>query len=326
MTGHTPVLLKEMQEALAIKDYGVYVDATFGGGGYTRALLVNSTIRVFGLDRDPDAAIRAKEVERDYPDRFCFLQGTFSMLPALLSQQGIEKVDGVVFDFGVSSFQIDEADRGFSFRFEGPLDMRMSKEGMSAADVVNTVPEKELADIIYKYGQEKKSRAIARSICVARKVNKFETTLELANLIKSTIGGRPDAQHPATLTFQALRIFVNNELIEIEAGLKFAENFLKPGGRLVTVSFHSLEDYLVKTFIRARSTRSKKVSRLLPGEKPPVLATFLDLSPKGISPSSAELKNNVRSRSARLRVAERLEGCGINERESKTIRQENCHA
>lgn len=326
MTGHIPVLLTEMKEALALKDQGIYVDATFGGGGYTRALLENSTVRVFGLDRDPDAAVRAQALETTYPDRFCFLQGTFFSLPQLLSQQGIPKIDGIVFDYGVSSFQLDEADRGFSFRFDGPLDMRMSKEGISAADVVNTFPEKELADIIYQYGEERKSRSIAKAICIARNVKKFETTLELATLVKSTIGGRPDAQHPATLTFQALRIFVNNELIEIEAGLSFAEAFLKPGGRLVTVSFHSLEDHLVKTFIRARRTQSKKPSRLLPGEQPPAVATFRDLSPRGIAPSPTELEQNSRSRSARLRVAERLGEEGVNEQAGRIIGRENSHA
>lgn len=304
---HIPVLLNEMIEALQIKPQGVYIDATYGGGGYTHKILDSVDCRVIGLDRDPDARVRAQRTSQEYGDRFTFWQGTFSDLPDLMERHSLQFVDGIVFDFGVSSFQIDEADRGFSFRFDGPLDMRMSQNGPSAADVVNSTPEKELADIIYQYGQERRSRAIAKAICIQRKVKKFETTLELANLVKSIIGGRPDAQHPATLTFQALRIFVNNELIEIEAGLSFTEKYLKPGGRLVTISFHSLEDQLVKSFIRRKSLKVKKQSRLLPGELPPAAPTFIDLYPKGISASEAEMKQNSRSRSARLRAAQRLD-------------------
>lgn len=321
---HIPVLLNEMTEALNLKPQGLYLDATFGGGGYTHKILDAMDCHVIGLDRDPDAVARAQLTQEKYGDRFTFFKGTFSDLPALMSVHSISALDGVVFDFGVSSFQIDEADRGFSFRFEGPLDMRMSLQGPSAADVVNSMPEKELADIIYQFGQERRSRAIARAICIQRKVKKFETTLELANLVKSTIGGRPDAQHPATLTFQALRIFVNNELIEIEAGLSFTEKYLKPGGRLVTISFHSLEDQLVKNFIRQRSLRTKKQSRLLPGELPPLAPTFLDLYPKGISPSEEEMKMNPRSRSARLRAAQRLDGAPM--AIDSTIEEGQCNA
>lgn len=311
MGEHVPVLLNEMLTALNPQESGVYLDATFGGGGYTKAILDAAHCDVIALDRDPDAACRADLMKIKYPDRFQFLRGSFSNLPDLWKKYKLPKLDGIVFDFGVSSFQIDQGDRGFSFRFNGPLDMRMSKEGLSAADVVNTYPEKDLADIIYRYGEERRSRAIAKAIINARKIKLFETTGELASLVKSTIGGRPDAQHPATLTFQALRIFVNNELIEIESGLSFSEKYLNAGGRIVSVTFHSLEDHLVKSFLRERSSRSKTSSRLLPHELPPAPSTFEDLYPKGVSPSEAEINANPRSRSARLRAAERLSPSGV---------------
>lgn len=316
MSEHIPVLLNEMLTALNPQEGGVYLDATFGGGGYTKAILEAAHCDIIALDRDPDAASRADWLNIKYPDRFQFFRGNFTDLQDLWNHHGLPQLDGIVFDFGVSSFQIDQADRGFSFRFSGPLDMRMSKEGISAADVVNTFPEKDLADIIYRYGEERKSRAIAKAIVVARKVKMFETTRELATLVKFTIGGRPDAQHPATLTFQALRIYVNNELIEIESGLLFSENYLKPGGKLVSVTFHSLEDHLVKSFLRERSSRTKTPSRLLPHEIPPAPYTFRDLYPKGLSPSEAEVQSNPRSRSARLRAAVRLSSFGLDRDEA----------
>lgn len=303
---HIPVLLNEMLDALDIKAGGVYVDGTFGGGGYTKAILERADCRVIALDRDPAAIERSKELQKAYPDRLQVVQGTFSELPQILTQLNHEKVDGVVFDFGVSSYQIDTPDRGFSFRFEGPLDMRMSGQGESAADIVNTYDEEDLANLIYIYGEEHRSRRIAKAIVELRKVKPIETTLELANLVKSKLGGRPDAQHPATLTFQALRIKVNNELIEIERGLMFAENFLKPEGRLVTVAFHSLEDRIVKIFLREKAVQKRKQSRLLPGEKVPSPPSFFDLYPKGLSPLESEVSANPRSRSARLRAAVRL--------------------
>ncbi len=300
---HIPVLLTEMLDALAIKDGGVYVDATFGGGGYTRAILDRAQCRVIALDRDPEAVSRAQEMQKTYGDRFQFVSGVFSDLPAIL---GDKKIDGIVFDFGVSSFQIDTPERGFSFRFDGPLDMRMSGQGESAADIVNTYEQDDLANLIYEYGEEHKSRRIAKAIVELRQTKPIETTLDLANLIKSKLGGRPDAQHPATLTFQALRIKVNNELLEIEQGLAFSENYLKPEGRLVCVTFHSLEDRIVKMFLRQRSVPKGKQSRLLPGEIPPPAPTFVDLYSKGVAPSASEIKQNPRSRSSRLRAAVRL--------------------
>lgn len=305
--GHIPVLLHEMLTALAPKDGEVYVDATFGGGGYTSAILEAADCQVIAIDRDPEAAQRAKALLDLYPGRFHFHAGTFSDLPEIMVKAGREYVDGVVFDFGVSSFQIDQAERGFSFRFEGPLDMRMSGEGQTAAEIVNTYSEENLADIIYQYGEERKSRRIAWAIVKARQDKPFETTKELADLIKATVKVPPTAQHPATLTFQALRIYVNNELIEINNGLKYSEKFLADRGRLVAVTFHSLEDRLVKSFIKERTLNKKKQSRLLPFEKPidtPKLPHhFVDLYAKGLGPTDAEVKANPRSRSARLRAA-----------------------
>lgn len=304
--GHIPVLLAEMIKALNVRDKAIYLDATFGGGGYSEAILKHADCQVFALDRDPEAIERAKQLQSKYPQRFHIFKGCFSDLAALATANFWEKFDGIVFDFGVSSFQIDEPNRGFSFRFEGPLDMRMSSSGISAADVVNTFDEEEIANIIYRYGEERKSRRIAAAIVRRRQEKPFETTAELASLIEKLLGRRFDAQHPATLTFQALRIFVNNELMEVESGLNFAEAYLKPSGRLVTVTFHSLEDRIVKNFIRAKATRKKTESRLLPGEVQTAVPIFYDLAPKGIAPEKTEIQTNPRSRSSRLRVVERL--------------------
>jgi 16S rRNA (cytosine1402-N4)-methyltransferase len=314
---HIPVLLPEMLTALSPKEGEVYVDATFGGGGYSRAILEAAPCRVVGFDRDPVAVAKGNALEKEFSERFRMVQGTFSQIKDLLESIGLTKVHGFVFDLGVSSYQLDEADRGFSFRFEGPLDMRMSQEGISAADVVNTYSEQELADIIFRYGEERKSRAIARKIVAFRKQEPFRTTTQLANLVKSVVRGSKDGQNPATLTFQALRIFVNNELIEIDKGLKIAEECLLPGGRLVVVTFHSLEDRLVKQFLKARQGvqkgRSSSWSRHVPDpvETMDLMPTFAQgkgtsARVKGITPSIAELRLNPRSRSARLRSAVRL--------------------
>lgn len=307
---HVPVLLKEMLNHLSPQAHEVYLDGTFGGGGYTKAILDRAPCHVVILDRDPDAIARAHDLSKDYPGRMTILQGSFSELENLWEQVNIPHLHGVVFDFGVSSFQIDEAHRGFSFRFDGPLDMRMSQQGVSAADVVNEYSEKEIADIIYRYGEEPKSRGIARAIVHRRQTQKFETTKDLADLVKQIVRGKPGGAHPATLTFQALRIFVNNELIEIETGLKFAENFLAPGGRLVAVTFHSLEDRLVKVFLKERSA-SIRQSRLLPGEQEITRQpTFKVLQPRGVVPGREEEWENPRSKSARLRSAVRLPRIG----------------
>lgn len=304
--GHIPVLLSEMLTSLNVTSQAVYLDATFGGGGYSEAILRAADCQVYALDRDPQAIARGKLLEEKYPGQFKIFEGCFSDLPRLAVINSWKKFEGIVFDFGISSFQINQPERGFSFRFEGPLDMRMSATGLSAAEVVNTFDEAELADIIYRYGEERKSRRIAGAIVKRRAEQPFTTTADLASFIERLLGRKFGAQHPATLTFQALRIFVNNELSEIESGLEFAESFLKPQGRLVTVTFHSLEDRIVKTFIRARTSRVKKQSRLLPGEIRPEQPLFRDLAPKGISPSAGEVEENIRSRSSRLRVVERL--------------------
>lgn len=295
-----------MLVAFNVHDHATYLDATFGGGGYSEAILKQADCQVFALDRDPQAIERGRLLEQKYPTRFKIFQGCFSDLFQLAAANFWEKFDGIVFDFGVSSFQIDQPERGFSFRFDGPLDMRMSASGLSAADVVNTFEEEDLANIIYRYGEERKSRKIAAAIVRRRQEKSFETTADLALLIEKLLGRKFGAQHPATLTFQALRIFVNNELIEIESGLNFAEAYLKPEGRLVAVTFHSLEDRIVKTFVRAKSLRTKIQSRLLPGEVQTNQPLFEDLSPKGIAPSDEEVRANPRSRSARLRVVRRL--------------------
>lgn len=302
MSGHIPVLRDEMLTALNPQPGEVYIDATFGGGGYTRAILERADCRVIGLDRDPEAIERGHEMMRT-TDRLTMLHGTFRDLPQLLETTGINHVHGIVFDFGVSSFQLDTPERGFSFRFDSPLDMRMSATGLSAADVVNTFSEKELADIIYTYGEERHSRRIARAIVAQRLLAPFTTTQQLADLIKKIV--KKKDHHPATLTFQALRIFVNNELIEIEAALLIAKRILYKGGRLVTVTFHSLEDRIVKTFLRAQARRQASgVSRHLPmmDATPALPAVFKDLYPRGLSPQDAEMRANPRSRSARLRA------------------------
>lgn len=311
---HIPVLLNEMLAALSPQEGAVYVDATFGSGGYSQAILNGADCHVVALDRDPAAIARGNIMEKEFPGRFQILQGTFSQLKNLLSDIGIAQVDGFVFDLGVSSPQIDAPERGFSFRFDGPLDMRMSQEGVSAADVVNTYSEQDLADIIFRYGEEKKSRAIARKIVAARQQEPLLTTQQLANVVKSVVRGTKDGQHPATLTFQALRIFVNNELSEVDQGLKTAEEFLSPGGRLVVVTFHSLEDRLVKQFLKSRqeeASRKHSYSRHLPAPKEmasfaPTFSQAMKIPAKGVTPTEAELRLNFRARSARLRAAIRL--------------------
>ena len=264
---HTPVLLTEMLAALSPHKGNVYIDGTFGGGGYTRAILQTGA-RVIAFDRDPFV--------RQFSDGIDLIQAPFSQM----AQHVHEKVDGIVFDFGVSSFQIDTPDRGFSFQQDGPLDMRMGKGELTAALVLNTYAEKNLADIIYTYGEERSSRFIAKLIVENRP---FHTTKKLADLLAKHLKGKPHL-HPATLTFQALRIYVNDELQEIQDGLTAALSLLKPGGRLVTVSFHALEDRIVKQFFKTHNLES--------------------LYKRVITPSQQEIKLNPRARSARLR-------CGI---------------
>ncbi|HSZ73416.1 MAG TPA: 16S rRNA (cytosine(1402)-N(4))-methyltransferase RsmH [Rhizomicrobium sp.] len=303
--GHVPVMLAEVIEALKPRDGGHYVDGTFGGGGYTRAILEAANCRVLGIDRDPDAIARGQKLAAKYEGRLAHAPGRFSELDALLAQAGETGSDGVVLDLGVSSFQLDEAERGFSFREDGPLDMRMSKEGPSAADVVNTADEATLTDIIANLGEERFARRIARAIIAARPITR---TGELAEIVSRAIGpaAKRFAVHPATRTFQALRIHVNDELGELERGLEAAERVLRPHGRLAVVSFHSLEDRIVKRFLAARAEQSDRGSRHAPETQRQHAATFRIVEAGAQKPTESEIQSNPRARSARLRVGERL--------------------
>jgi len=305
--GHIPVLRDEAIALLAPRDGGIYLDGTFGGGGYTASLLVAATCTVWAIDRDPAAIARGASLAARYGDRLHLLEGRFGDLLDLLKASGIDRLDGAVFDFGVSSYQIDDPARGFSFRSDGPLDMRMSGDGETAAHIVNTRGEAELADILYQFGEERASRRIAAAIVARRVVQKFETTADLAGVIRSVV--RPDKSgiHPATRSFQALRIEVNQELAEIERGLAQAAALLAPGGRLVAVSFHSLEDRMVKRFMQEATGRTAGASRHDPSSIVAAAApSFAALTKGVVTPSEAEIAANPRARSARLRAIERL--------------------
>lgn len=302
---HKPVLVHEVVQGIAPQANEIYVDATFGRGGYTRALLDAANCQVIGIDRDPEAVAAGKALEQEYPQRFRILEGAFSGIEDLLRAANINEVNGIAFDLGVSSPQLDTPERGFSFRHDGPLDMRMSRDGQSAADLVNETREEDLANIIYQYGEERASRRIAKAIVEKRREQPFTRTLELAQLIE-TVVPRRDETHPATKTFQALRIAVNGELDELEQGLQGAENILADGGRLAVVTFHSLEDRIVKNFLRKRAGREARGSRHRPEVAVVQHITFkLDHS-KAIMPASEELRGNPRARSAKLRVATRV--------------------
>jgi len=304
---HIPVLLEEVVAALAPKDGGVYIDGTFGAGGYTVALLEKAHCSVWAIDRDPEAVNRSEAVSEKYPQRLAFVHGRFGDMADLLAERGVTHADGVALDLGISSMQIEDRARGFSFLRDGPLDMRMDKSGRSAADLVNTMSEKELADIIFTYGEERHARRVARAIVEARRDRPFSRTLHLADVIRAEVRRSNDGIDPATRTFQALRIVVNDELGELERGLRGAERMLRPGGVLAVVSFHSLEDRIVKTFLRARSGKALRPSRHTPASlnAAPATATFTPLSRRPVSPSEQEIASNPRARSARLRAAER---------------------
>ncbi|HEU4827040.1 MAG TPA: 16S rRNA (cytosine(1402)-N(4))-methyltransferase RsmH [Dongiaceae bacterium] len=304
---HRPVLLAEVIEALSPRDGAIYVDGTFGAGGYSRALLEAAQCTVFAIDRDPDAVKGAAPLIDRYPGRLHILQGRFGNMFALLGARGIDAVQGVALDLGVSSMQLDQAERGFSFRFEGPLDMRMERAGRSAADLVNELAERPLADLIFTFGEEKKARRIAKAIVAARALAPISTTQHLAEIVRRAIGPAHDRIDPATRTFQALRIAVNDELAEIDRGLGAAERLLAPGGRMAIVSFHSLEDRRVKQFLRERAGRNPKASRHLPVRDVEAKPTLRLIAPGGIEPGADEVKANPRARSARLRVAERTD-------------------
>jgi 16S rRNA (cytosine1402-N4)-methyltransferase len=300
MSGHIPVMLEEVLEMLAPRDGACYVDGTFGGGGYASAILEAADCQVLGIDRDPQAIARGKALVDHFGGRLTLVHGEFSRMDEFVQQS-----DGVVLDLGVSSFQFDQANRGFSFREDGPLDMRMSLSGESAADVVNTVDERTLSQIIARYGEEKNARRIARAIIAARPVN---GTAQLAAVISEAQGPAALrlAIHPATRTFQALRIHVNNELGELEHGLEAAVNILRPDGRLVVVSFHSLEDRMVKHFLSKRSTSAPRASRHAPDSTVAHKALFKLLTSRPLSPAAAEVAVNPRARSAKLRAGIKL--------------------
>lgn len=310
---HIPVMLNEVLAAMQPADGEIYVDGTFGAGGYSEALLGAAACRVYAIDRDPSVAVMAEKLKDQFPDRFCLITGSFGDMVELLQSQGVQSVNGVVLDLGVSSMQIDTPERGFSFRFDGPLDMRMSDNGVSASDIVNTYGEKELADILYYYGEERLSRRIAKAIVTNRAEKPITRTTELANIIRAVVHKGADKIDPATRSFQALRIAVNDELDEITRGLEAAQQLLAPNGRLIVVTFHSLEDRLVKAFYKSRSGDTRGGSRHMPmlGEThanahvaPPA---FFARTRKAVLPDSTETARNPRSRSAKLRVAVRTD-------------------
>jgi 16S rRNA (cytosine1402-N4)-methyltransferase len=302
---HIPVLLDEVVAALAPAAGAVIVDATFGAGGYSRRLLDAGAI-VHAFDRDPDAIAAGRKwaETREDPPRLVLHPRRFSEMVAALADAGIARVDGVAMDVGVSSMQLDQAARGFAFSVDGPLDMRMGREGPTAADFVNTVPEAEIADVLYEYGEERQSRRVARAIVAARPLT---TTGELAQVVRKALGYRPGApKDPATRSFQAIRIHVNAELEELQAGLAAAETLLRAGGRLAVVSFHSLEDRIVKRFLREASGAVAGGSRHLPPSASTRRPTFAQVG-KPVRPSLEEVARNPRARSATLRQAVRTD-------------------
>jgi 16S rRNA (cytosine1402-N4)-methyltransferase len=300
---HIPVLGRQAVELLSPRDGGIYVDATFGAGGYSRAILEVPGTRVIGIDRDRSAIAGGFDLVDRSAGRLTLVEDRFSNLARICAAQGFEGVDGVVMDVGVSSMQLDEAGRGFSFRLGGPLDMRMGHDGPTAADVIAKASEADLANIIYIFGEERHSRAVARAIVAARKETPITTTRALADIVSKVVRSKPGEIHPATRTFQALRIFVNEELDELHLALTAAERVLKPGGRLAVVSFHSLEDRIVKNFLVERA-RAGGGSRHLP-EVAQAAPSFVILTKRPVTPDDAEISANPRARSAKLRAAER---------------------
>ncbi|MCC6946547.1 MAG: 16S rRNA (cytosine(1402)-N(4))-methyltransferase RsmH [Bradyrhizobiaceae bacterium] len=302
---HRPVLLREVLSFLTPKDGGCYLDGTFGAGGHTRAILEIANCRVLGLDRDRNAIADGAALAEAMGGRLVLAEERFSNLDQAAEHLGFAPLDGVLLDLGVSSMQLDQPERGFSFRGDGPLDMRMGRSGPTAAEIVNTWPEAELARVFATLGEERRARAVARAIVRAREGKRIERTGELAEIVRRVVRARPDEIDPATRTFQALRLLVNEELQEVALALHAAERVLKPGGRLVVISFHSLEDRIVKTFFTARG-KAAAPSRHLP-ETERAAPTFSFLMKKPAVPSAEEIRENPRARSAKLRAAERTE-------------------
>lgn len=307
---HVPVLLEDVLAALRPQDGKRYLDCTFGAGGYSSGLLDAADCTVWGVDRDPTALAAAAPLQRRHAGRLHLMAGRFGDLEDLAARHGLESLDGIAFDFGVSSMQLERPERGFSFRTDGPLDMRMDEGASgteSAADAVNRLPEENLADILFHYGEERRARQVARAIVEARRDAPIETTLQLAEIVRKVVRRSRDGIDPATRTFQALRVHVNDELREIDRGLAAAERLLAPGGVLAAVSFHSLEDRRVKAFLQDRSGQRDRGSRHLPAAAPDQAATFEVLHRSPRRPSAAERQRNPRARSARLRAARRTD-------------------
>jgi 16S rRNA (cytosine1402-N4)-methyltransferase len=299
---HIPVLLDEVMAVLAVRPGETHVDGTFGAGGYTRAILAAGAARVFAFDRDPDAIAAGRSLEAQSGGRLVLVAERFSRMSEALAARGVEGVDGVTLDIGVSSMQLDQAARGFSFQADGPLDMRMEQAGTSAADFVNEADEAEIADVLHVYGEEPRARRIARAIVAARPLSR---TGELAEVVRRAVGHHPGMpKDPATRTFQAIRIHLNRELEELERGLEAAEALLAPGGRFAVVSFHSLEDRMVKRFLNARGKPAPAGSRHRPQTGLHHASSFEAVS-RGIRAGEAETRRNPRSRSATLRAARR---------------------
>ncbi|MCB2081256.1 MAG: 16S rRNA (cytosine(1402)-N(4))-methyltransferase RsmH [Rickettsiales bacterium] len=304
---HIPVMRDEVLRYMQPADGEVYVDGTFGAGGHTRALLEAAKCRVIALDCDPEAKAFAEHLGQEFGNRLTFIAGRFGDMARLLDMHGVQKVNGVLLDIGVSSMQLDTPVRGFSFQANGPLDMRMEQTGRDAQSFINEADEEDIANVLYQYGDERASRRIAKSIVMARATKPITTTHELAEIIRKAIRGHKGPTDPATRSFQALRIWVNDELNELTQALETAEQLLLPEGRLVVITFHSGEDAIVKRFMNARSGKQAGVSRYEP--LPPSrenVKTFSLLTPKAVAPGKVEIEENPRARSARLRAAVRI--------------------
>lgn len=302
---HFPVMLSEVITNIQLKNGGTYLDCTFGAGGYTRAILQSANCNVYSIDQDQAVTIFSDLLQNEFGDRFHFIESNFADIAKKLPNI---KFDGIVLDLGVSSMQLDQAERGFSFMRDGPLDMRMSSSGIKAAEFIATATEKEIADVIYRYGQEVQSRAIAHNIVKNRAENKIDTTLQLADIVRNAMHYRKGKIDPATKTFQAIRIFINKELDSLEQFLKNLNQLLLPGGRIIVVSFHSLEDSIVKNFFNDNAI--KKIAKSKYCKEPKIIdeSKWLEIiNKKALTPSREEIIANPRSRSAKLRIAQKVE-------------------